>query len=53
MLQNLAGLKYITLAEDNDHVEMHESIKKLLAFRSIDPLYGAYVAEQLNRAERS
>jgi len=50
MLQNLAGLQYITLAEDNSHVELHENIKKLLAFRSIDPLYGAYVAEQLNRA---
>lgn len=47
MLQNLAGLGYLTLAEDETHVTLNESINKLLSFRSIDPLFGAYLAEQL------
>jgi len=50
MLQNLAGLDYLTLAEDGAHVTLHDAIHKLLNFRSIDPLFGAYLAEQLNRS---
>lgn len=47
MLENLAGLDYLTLAEDGTHVTLNASINKLLNFRSIDPLFGAYLAEQL------
>ena len=33
-----------------DHVILHESIYKLLHFRSVDPLYGAFLVEMLNYA---
>ncbi len=32
------------------HLTLHESIYRLVTFRSIDPLYGMYLAEQLARA---
>jgi hypothetical protein len=48
MLDNLAGLGYLTRAEDGDHVTLDQSIDKLLVFRSVDPLYGAFLAEQLS-----
>lgn len=47
MLENLQALGYLTRAEDGDHVTLDESIQKLLNFRSIDPLFGAFLAEQL------
>lgn len=47
MLENLAGLGYLSIAEDGLHVTLNDSIHKLLNFRSIDPLFGAYLAEQL------
>jgi superfamily II DNA/RNA helicase len=47
MIDNLAGLGYLTRSEDGDHVTLHESIQQLLNFRSIDPLYGAFLVEQL------
>lgn len=50
MLQNLAGLGYLTLAEDETHVTLNDNIHTLLNFRSIDPLFGAYLAEQLSRS---
>ncbi len=50
MLKNLASLGYLTLAEDGDHVTLQEGIYRLLTFRSVDPLFGAYLVEQLNRA---
>ncbi|MCA9254747.1 MAG: DEAD/DEAH box helicase [Phycisphaerales bacterium] len=50
MLENMAGLGYLSLAEDGSHVTLNASINKLLAFRSIDPLFGAYLAEQLSRS---
>ena len=49
MVDNLAGLGYLTRAVDGDHVMLDGSIEKLLNFRSVDPLYGAYLAEQLSR----
>jgi hypothetical protein len=49
MIDNLAGLGYLTRAADGDHVTLDGSIEKLFNFRSVDPLYGAYLAEQLNR----
>ncbi|MFQ5805864.1 MAG: DEAD/DEAH box helicase [Phycisphaerae bacterium] len=48
MLDNLAALGYLTRAEDGDHVTLEQTIDRLLTFRSVDPLYGAFLAEQLN-----
>lgn len=50
MLSNLAALGYLTISEDGDHVTLNESIHRLLNFRSVDPLYGAFLCEQLNYA---
>ena len=47
MIDNLAGLGYLTRAADGDHITLDGSIEKLLNFRSVDPLYGAFLAEQL------
>lgn len=48
MLDNLQALGYLTRSEDGDHVTLHDGLHKLLNFRSIDPLFGAFLAEQLN-----
>ncbi len=48
MLDNLQGLGYLKRSADGDHVTLDASINKLLNFRSVDPLFGAFVAEQLN-----
>jgi superfamily II DNA/RNA helicase len=50
MLGNLAQLGYLTRSEDGDHVVLHESIGRLLNFRSIDPLFGVFLVELLARA---
>lgn len=47
MLANLEALGYLTRAADGEHVTLNESIHRLLTFRSVDPLYGAFLAEQL------
>ncbi len=47
MIDNLAAMGYLTRAADGDHVTLHDSINRLLHFRSVDPLYGAFLAEQL------
>ncbi|MEP0844934.1 MAG: DEAD/DEAH box helicase, partial [Phycisphaerae bacterium] len=47
MIANLAALGYLVRSEDGDHVTLDESIHKLLNFRSIDPLFGAFLTEQL------
>lgn len=49
MVGNLAGLGYVHLAEDGEHITLDDSIHKLLTFRSVDPLYGMYLAETLAR----
>lgn len=51
MLNNLAALGYLTRAEDGEHVTVHDSIQRLRAFRSVDPLYGAFLVEQLGRSD--
>lgn len=51
MIANLAGLGYLVKADDGDHVQLAESIRRLTAFRSIDPLYGDFLAGQLARAD--
>lgn len=50
MINNLAGLGYLTRSEDGDRVTLNESIHTLLQFRSIDPLYGAFLREVLPRS---
>ena len=49
MLENLAGLGYLTRAEDGDHITLDQSIYRLPAYRSIDPLYGEFLATELAR----
>ncbi len=51
MLQNLQALGYLTLSEDGEHVTLDESIFRLLNYRSVDPLFGDFLAEQLARAD--
>ncbi|MFH0980086.1 MAG: DEAD/DEAH box helicase [Planctomycetota bacterium] len=50
MIGNLAAFGYLTRAEDGDHITLHESIHRLLIYRSVDPLYGAFLAEKLVRS---
>jgi len=50
MIGNLAALGYLTRAADGDHVTLHDPIYELAVFRSVDPLYGAFLAGQLNWA---
>lgn len=51
MIANLAQFGYLTRAEDGDHVLLNDKIKTLTDFRSVDPLYGAFLAEQLVHAD--
>jgi superfamily II DNA/RNA helicase len=50
MIGNLAAFGYLTRAEDGDHVTLQSSIHRLLVYRSVDPLYGAFLAEKLTRS---
>jgi len=50
MIANLAGLGYLNKADDADHVTLNDGIHDLLRFRSIDPLFGMYLKEQLVRS---
>jgi superfamily II DNA/RNA helicase len=50
MIGNLASLGYLTRAEDGEHVTLCDPIYRLLTFRSVDPLYGAFLAELLTRS---
>ena len=47
MLDNLQALGYLKRAEDGDHVTLDESIYRLLNYRSVDPLFGDFLAAQL------
>ncbi|HUU83528.1 MAG TPA: DEAD/DEAH box helicase [Phycisphaerae bacterium] len=51
MLDNLSALGYLTRAEDGEAVTLNESIYRLVDFRSVDPLYGAFLAERLARGD--
>ncbi|MHC4235753.1 MAG: DEAD/DEAH box helicase, partial [Planctomycetota bacterium] len=51
MIDNLAALGYLTKAEDGDHVTLEESIYSLMDFRSVDPLFGSFLAEKLVRSD--
>ncbi|UCG32527.1 MAG: DEAD/DEAH box helicase [Phycisphaerales bacterium] len=47
MIDNLAALGYLAKQEDADHITLNDSIFDLVIFRSVDPLYGAFLCEQL------
>jgi superfamily II DNA/RNA helicase len=51
MLENMQGLGYLTLSEDGDHITLHDSIYRLPNFRSVDPLFGDYLAKQLSHSD--
>ena len=47
MISNLAALGYLERAEDGDHVTLNDAIYRVLNFRSVDPLYGEFLASEL------
>lgn len=51
MLANLAAFGFLIRSEDGEHVTLDPRIHTLLGFRSIDPLYGSFLAGQLVRAD--
>ncbi len=51
MIGNLAAMGYLDRPEDSDDVTLKDHISDLLNFRSIDPLYGVYVCQQLSRGD--
>ncbi|MCK4660048.1 MAG: DEAD/DEAH box helicase [Phycisphaerae bacterium] len=50
MIGNLASFGYLTAEEDGDHITVHNSIHHLLSYRSVDPLYGAFLSQKLAHA---
>ncbi|MCH7720417.1 MAG: DEAD/DEAH box helicase [Planctomycetes bacterium] len=50
MIDNLTALGYLTKSEDREHITLSDEIGRLLTFRSIDPLYGAFLADTLTTA---
>lgn len=50
MIGNLDKFGYLTTAPDGDHVTLNGTIHNLLNYRSVDPLYGEFLREQLVRA---
>lgn len=50
MVANLAAFGHVTKSEDGEHVTLAETARRLLHFRSIDPLYGDFLAGQLSRS---
>ena len=48
MLTNLETLGYLRRTEGEEHVVPAAGIEKLLTFRSVDPLYGMFLSQQLN-----
>ncbi len=51
MIANLAKLGYLTFDENDDSVTLNESIHELKDFRSVDPLFGAFLVKQLSRGQ--
>jgi len=49
MIGNLAVFGYVAKSESDDHITLNDSIKELMNFRSIDPVYGVYLAKHLKR----
>ncbi len=51
MMANLAKLGYLTMDENGEHVTLNDNIHELKDFRSVDPLYGAFLVKQLSRGQ--
>lgn len=51
MVDNLACFGYLTRGEVEDQVVVHDNIEELYHFRSIDPLYGAFLGRHLARGD--
>jgi hypothetical protein len=51
MLNNLQGFGFLTRSEDGEHITLDASINRLLNYRSVDPLFGDYLAELLARGD--
>ena len=50
MLGNLQALGYLRLDQEADCVELDESVERLEAFRSLEPMYGCFLANELGPA---
>ncbi len=50
MIQNLQGFGYLTVSEDGHRVVLDPRVHGLLRFRSVNPLFAAFSAEQLRYA---
>ena len=50
MVDNLTALGYLVRSEDGAHVTLSDQMSRLLTFRSIDPLYGAFLVGRLTTA---
>lgn len=51
MIANLQAFGYLTASPDGHAVTLDESIRKLTHFRSVDPVYAAFLADELNHAD--
>lgn len=49
MIDNLAAFKFLARSEDGEHVTLSDTSSQLVNFRSVDPLYGVFLAKQLSR----
>ncbi len=47
MLANLQAFGFLRHEPDGDHVTLEPAIHKLVVFRSVDPLYGSFLAGEL------
>ncbi len=50
MIDNLAAFGFLTKNGEGGRITLSDKISDLLAFRSIDPLYGSFLTEQLAQA---
>lgn len=51
MIANLEALGYLKRDVEKDHVDVDDSIRELLDFRSIDPPYGVFLSKILSRSD--
>lgn len=47
MVANLDQLGYLSRAADGEHVTLNTNIQRLAVFRSLDPLFGAFLCQRL------
>ncbi|MFQ5462966.1 MAG: DEAD/DEAH box helicase [Phycisphaerae bacterium] len=50
MIDNLAAFGFLTKSDEDGRITLADDISDLLTFRSIDPLYGSFLAKQLVHA---